>query len=167
MGRVLLAACLALMSAACSTTTQEEDRLSRFFQAMPPMPAMPTMSISDISIPGLNRKAPVVDYGLEPVIYWRVIEDDILVIHANTNGCTARSDIRLNVVQYYEDIYTVSLERAGADDCAETIPWGIQLGYGFEEMGIPVGGRIVVLNPLDDRAWDWGDDGSSLMAVRR
>lgn len=167
MGRVLLAACLALACAACSTTTQEEDRLSRFLPAMPPLPSLPTMSISDVSIPGTNRQAPVVDPSLEPVIYWRVIEDDILVIHANTRGCTARSDFQLNVEQYHEDIFMVRLERNGADECVEDLPWGIQLGYGFEELGVPVGGQIVVLNPLDDRAWDWNDRRERLMAARR
>ena len=116
---------------------------------------MPTMSVSDISIPGTNRQAPVVDPALESVIYWRVIEDDILVIHANTQGCTSRSDFDVTVNQYHDDVYTVSISREEIDRCVEDIPWGIQLGFGFEELGVPHGGQVIVLNPLDDRAWDW------------
>ncbi|WP_300527397.1 hypothetical protein [Maricaulis sp.] len=166
MGRVLLAACLALACAACSTTTQEEDRLSRFLPPLPAMPSLPTMSISDVSIPGTNRQAPVADPSLEPVIYWRVIEDDILVIHANTHGCTARGDFHLDVEQYHEDIYTVRLNRTGEDLCSEVIPWGIQLGFGFEEIGVPVGGQVILLNPLDTKPWDWNPR-QQQMAARR
>lgn len=130
------------------------------------MPDLPSMSISDISIPGTNRQAPQADPALEPVIYWRVIEDDILVVHANTQGCTSRSDFQVDVEQYHDDIFTVRLQRNEDDLCEETIPWGIQLGFGFEELGVPLGGRVVVLNPLDDRAWDWNDSTERYMAAR-
>ena len=48
-----------------------------------------------------------------------------------------------------------SISREEIDRCVEDIPWGIQLGFGFEELGVPHGGQVIVLNPLDDRAWDW------------
>lgn len=124
------------------------------------------MSVSDISIPGTGREAPEADPSLEPVIYWRVIEDDILVIHANTQGCTSRSDFTVAVEQYHDDVFTVGLVRREDDLCEETIPWGIQLGYGFEELGVPLGGSIIVLNPLDDRSWDWDAAGEPRMAAR-
>ena len=168
--RLILAVCLATVCAACSTPTgDDERRLTRFLPPMPDMPsmpAMPSMSISDVHIPGTNRKAPQPDPSLEPVIYWRVLEDDILVVHANTHGCTARGDFQLDVEQYHEDIYTVRLVRTGEDQCREDIPWGMQLGFGFEEMGVPVGGQIVLLNPLDERAWDWSEAPRQQMASR-
>ena len=145
---------LVLACAACSSMPNESAE-SRFLPPLPSLPSMPTMSISDISIPGTNRRAPTVDASLEEVIYWRVIEDDILVVHANTRGCTSRSDFDVSVKQYHQDVYTVSISREEMDRCEQDIPWGIQLGFGFEELGVPSGGQIVVLNPLDDRAWDW------------
>lgn len=145
---------LVLACAACSTTPDESAE-ARFLPPLPSLPSMPTMSISDISIPGTSRDAPVIDPSLEAVIYWRVIEDDILVIHANTQGCTSRADFDVAVKQYHEDVYTVSISREEIDRCVEDVPWGIQLGFGFEELGVPHGGQVVVLNPLDDRAWDW------------
>ena len=134
-------------------TDAEEAR--RLIPPMPDMPSLPTIRVSDVRLPGTGREAPRADPDLEPVIYWRVIEDDILIIHADTRGCTARSDFTVHVEQYDTDVFTVRLERASRDLCAYDVPWGIQLGFGFEELGVPSGGRIMVLNPLDDRPWDW------------
>lgn len=133
---------------------------------LPAMPAMPTINLADITIPGTDRQAPVIDPDLEAIVYWRVIEDDILVVHANTRGCTSRSDFVVHVEQYHEDIYTVRLGREEEDKCSQDIPWGIQLGFGFEELGIPAGGQVVVLNPMDQRPWDW-DRRATAIASRR
>lgn len=156
-GRVLAVTGAVLACAACSTTpdTEEETSRSRFLPSMPSMPSLPMVKVSDVSIPGTNRQAPEVDPDLEPVIYWRVIADDILVVHANSNGCTARSDFVVNVEQYHDAMYTVRLSRTFEDRCDEEVPWGIQLGFGFEELGVPIGGQVIVLNPLDQRPWDW------------
>jgi hypothetical protein len=160
------------MVPACSTTqdieAQSETR-SGFLAALPPMPAMPSMPtirISDMRVPGTGRQAPEVDPSLEPVIYWRVIPDDILIVHADSNGCTARSDFIVNVEQYHEDIYTVRLERHFPDRCSGDMPWGVQLGFGFEELGVPVGGQVVVLNPLDQRPWDWYEQRTQIASRR-
>lgn len=146
-----------LAVSACASTGENEEReaRNRYLPPMPAMPSLPTIKVSDLRIPGTQRTAPVVDPDLEPVIYWRVIADDILIVHADSRGCTARSDFLVNVRQYDHDVFTVSLDRAVADLCDADVPWGMQLGFGFEELGVPPGGQIVVLNPLDDRPWDW------------
>lgn len=134
---------------------------------MPAMPSLPTINISDMRIPGTDRQAPTVDPTLEAMIYWRVIEDDILIVHADTNGCTSRADFLVNVEQYYDDIYTVRLTRQVEDRCDVATPWGIQLGFGFEELGVPIGGEVIVLNPIDtERPWDWNEN-RSYVASRR
>lgn len=102
-------------------------------------------------VPGFGRRAPEPDPSLEPVVYWRVIEDEILVVHAGSRGCTARSDFTVHVERYEADFYTVRLERIRPDACDRTLPWGVQLGFGFDELGVPDGGRVMVLNPLDER----------------
>ena len=166
---------VALLSAGCSTmaepdtTSFNDDEDRGFFSSlsMPSMPSLPTVNISNISIPGTNRAAPEVDPDLESVIYWRVIADDILVVHANTNGCTARSDFTVNVEQYHDNIYSVRLNRDDEDRCSEEMPWGIQLGFGFEELGVPIGGQIIVLNPLDERPWDWDERAPHTVNARR
>ncbi|MHA6287010.1 hypothetical protein [Maricaulis sp. CAU 1757] len=135
----------------------QRARLMAALPGLPSMPELPTIKISQVSLPGTNRQAPQIDPALEPVIYWRVIEDDILIIHADTRGCTARSDFVVHVEQYDVEVFTVSLLRAGEDACDRDLPWGTQLGFGFEELGVPSGGRIVVLNPLDERPWDWNE----------
>jgi hypothetical protein len=165
-------ACAALLVSACSTTEEmaaREGARSGMLAALPPMPDMPslpTIRISDLRVPGTFRQAPVVDPDLESIIYWRVIEDDILIVHADTNGCTLRSDFLVRVTQYHEDIYTVSLERQAPDVCSDDVPWGVQLGFGFEELGVPTGGEVVLLNPVDDRPWDWYEE-RTIMAARR
>ena len=152
---------LALAGAACASTSSENETSSGLLPRMsalpdlPSMPDLPNVNLISVSIPGTGREAPQVDEALEPVIYWRVIEDDILVVHASTQGCTSRSDFTVNVEQYHEDVFTVRLVRDDEDRCERDIPWGIQLGFGFEELGVPIGGRVIVLNPIDDRPWDW------------
>jgi hypothetical protein len=162
-----VAACSACSTVpADSAASDDESARARFLASLPSLPSLPEMSIPDLTIPGTNRQAPEVDHSLEPVIYWRVIEDDILVVHANTYGCTARSNFQLDVKQYHEDIYTVRLNRNAEDLCSEDIPWGIQLGFGFEEIGVPVGGQVILLNPLDNRAWDWNEREPQMVAQR-
>lgn len=170
--RFLTVLAAAISCAACSTAEPPEaPARAGFLSALPAMPSMPTIhmptvNLADIHLPGTNRQAPQVDPDLEPVVYWRVIEDDILVVHANTQGCTSRSDFTLDVEQYDRDIYTVRLSRNQPDRCSENLPWGVQLGFGFEELGVPNGGRVIVLNPIDQRAWDWNASGRQDMARR-
>lgn len=160
---VLAALGAALGCAACSTTADPEPvaraGLMASLPAMPSLPVihMPQVNLADVSLPGTRRQAPQVDPDLEPVVYWRVIDDDILVVHADTQGCTSRADFTIDVEQYDRDIYTVSLTRHQPDRCVRELPWGVQLGFGFEELGVPAGGRVIVLNPLDQRAWDWNE----------
>ncbi|ABI65310.1 MULTISPECIES: hypothetical protein [Maricaulis] len=162
---------LAVSLSACATSGEsQQEASSRFLPSLPPMPAMPslpTINIADMRIPGTYRQAPAVDPEAEPVIYWRVIEDDILIVHADTNGCTSRADYLVNVEQYHDDIYTVHLTRQVEDRCTAPTPWGVQLGFGFEELGVPIGGQVILLNPIDtERPWDWNENRTSLASRR-
>lgn len=170
--RFLTVLAVAISCTACSTapTLEPAARLG-FMSALPAMPSMPTIhmpdvNLADIRLPGTARQAPQADPALEPVIYWRVMDDDILVVHADTHGCTSRSDFTLDVEQYDHDIYTVRVSRTEPDRCGETLPWGVQLGFGFEELGVPIGGRVIVLNPIDQRPWDWNDSDRQELARR-
>lgn len=155
----------ALACSACSTTdAPEPGERHGMLSALPAMPSlpvihMPDVHLTDIHLPGTNRQAPEVDPELEPVVYWRVIDDDILVVHADTHGCTSRSDFTVDVEQYDGDIYTVRLERHQPDQCSLDLPWGVQMGFGFEELGVPKGGQVIILNPIDQRSWDWDEPG--------
>tara|TARA_R110000868_G_scaffold98607_2_gene271468 strand:+ start:758 stop:1264 length:507 start_codon:yes stop_codon:yes gene_type:complete len=168
---MMLGLCVAM--AGCATPPAEEgESRSHFLAGLPSMPALPTIhmpgiDVSALHIPGTNRQPPEVDPELEPVIYWRVIDDDILVIHADTHGCTVRADFTVDVEQYSGDIYTVRLLRDRPDRCGEDLPWGVQMGFGFEELGVPIGGQVVVLNPLDRRAWDWNDQAGRQTVAQR
>lgn len=162
----------AILCVACSTAEAPEPAARMgLLSGLPPMPSLPTINmpnvnLADIHLPGTNRQAPQPDPSLEPVVYWRVIDDDILVVHADTRGCTARSDFTVNVEQYDGDIYTVRLSRSQPDLCTEPQPWGVQLGFGFEELGVPAGGRVIVLNPIDQRPWDWNEPDRQSLARR-
>ncbi|WP_417491343.1 hypothetical protein [Maricaulis sp.] len=162
----------AMSCIACSSTpAPEPDARPGLLASLPSMPSLPTIHMPDVNLanihlPGTNRQAPQVDPDLEPVVYWRVIDDDILVVHADTHGCTVRSDFTVDVEQYHRDVYTVRLVRSQPDRCGQTLPWGAQLGFGFEELGVPIGGRVIVLNPIDQRAWDWNESGRQDMAQR-
>jgi len=118
------------------------------------MPSLPSIRFSDMRTPGPAAPAPGTDRELEPVIHWRVIEDDILVVQAGSQGCTARSDFVVDVGSYQGDIYAVSLSRAEPDRCGEDMPWGVQLAFALDELGVPEHGEVVVLNPLGGRRSD-------------
>ena len=173
MGKFFLVALGAAIScAACSTASDPEPAPRTGFMsslaAMPSLPIihMPQVNLADVHLPGTHREAPQVDPELEPVVYWRVIDDDILVVHADTHGCTSRADFTIDVEQYDRDVYTVRLARHQPDRCVQELPWGVQLGFGFEELGVPAGGRVIVLNPLDQRAWDWNEPDRQDLAQR-
>lgn len=163
---------LALMVSACTTTGGSgtaEGRLG-FAPALPPMPSMPslpTIRISDVRVPGFGRGAPEPDPSLEPVVHWRVIEEEILVVHTGGRGCTARADFTVHVEPWRSDLYTVRLERSRPDTCGQDLPWGVQLGFSFGELGVPAGSRIVVLNPLDETLPEPRGSGGVQVAVRR
>lgn len=157
----------ALLSAACSTTSNTEEAAARrFLPTLPSLPDLPSLRLAEMANWGTHQAVPAVDQALEPVLFWRVIEDDVLVVHALTNGCTARSDFDLDVERVHDEIYTVRIERGLKDMCDEELPWGIQLGFGFEELGVPVGGQVLVLNPVDQRAWDDSDRERVVNAAR-
>ena len=118
------------------------------------MPSLPRIRFSDMRTPGAAGSAPAIDPALEPVIHWRVIEDDILVVQAGSRGCTARSDFVVDVGSYEGDVYAVSLSRAEPDRCGEDVPWGVQLAFALDELGVPADGEVVVLNPLGGRGAD-------------
>lgn len=101
-------------------------------------------------VPGFGRGEPRPDPALEPVVHWRVIEEEILVVHARSEGCTARSDFIVHVEPWRSDLYLVRLERNRPDTCGQDTPWGVQLGFSFGELGVPAGSRVAVLNPLDE-----------------
>ena len=90
--RFLAVLAAAASCVACSTAGAPEpvDRTGRLF-SLPPMPSLPTIrmpdvNLADIHLPGTNRQAPQADPSLESVVYWRVIDDGILVVHADTRG---------------------------------------------------------------------------------
>lgn len=114
-----------------------------------------SMLIFDIFIFGINCWVLVVDLVLESVIYWWVIEDDIFVIYVNIQGCILWFDFDVLVSQYYDDVYMVLISCEEIDCCVEDILWGIQFGFGFEELGVLYGGQVIVFNLFDDWVWDW------------
>ena len=85
---------------------------------------------------------------------------------ATTVGCSAGERTRAAVVGVRREAEVVRvdgrrrfagrLERVRDDLCSRDMPWGVEIAYGFEELGVPSGARIVILNPLTDEPWDWG-----------
>lgn len=115
---------------------------------MPAMAAPPEVRFSDMRETGPGRSAPGMDPALEPVIHWRVIDGEILVVNADSHGCTTRSDFTVDVGSYAGGVYAVSLSREMPDACGEVMPWGVQLAFSLDRLGVPEGGEVVVLNPL-------------------
>jgi len=80
---------------------------------------------------------------------WRILGDDILVVRVASNGCTQKSDLTLNVRQRRGETQ-VTIGRSRDDYCRAIVPDGVEIPFGFEELGVRPGANVTVMNPVLD-----------------
>lgn len=95
-------------------------------------------------VPGGDREP---ESAIETVLGSRMIGDDILVVRVASNGCTQKGDFTVQV-RRRDGAYNVMLERTREDYCRALLPNGVEIAFGFEELGVPQGATVRVANPV-------------------
>ncbi|WP_420433225.1 hypothetical protein [Hyphobacterium sp.] len=78
---------------------------------------------------------------------WRIVGNDILVVRVPSNGCTQKTDLSVNVRRRGGE-YRVTIGRVREDYCRAIDPDGVEIPFGFEELGARPGATVVVTNPI-------------------
>lgn len=78
---------------------------------------------------------------------WRIVGDDILVVRVPSNGCTQKRDLTVNVRERGRE-FRVTIGRVREDYCRAIVPEGVEIPFGFEELGARPGANVTVTNPI-------------------
>jgi len=78
---------------------------------------------------------------------WRIVGDDILVLRVPSNGCTQKTDLSVSV-RHRRGEYRVTVGRVREDYCRAIDPDGVEIPFGFEELGARPGATVTVMNPI-------------------
>ncbi len=101
-------------------------------------------------MPGGDREDAVETSNANIALHgWRIVGDDILVARGPSNGCTQKSDLTVDVRQRGGE-FRVTFGRSRDDYCRAIVPNGVEIPFGFEELGARPGARVVVTNPVLD-----------------
>jgi hypothetical protein len=101
-------------------------------------------------VPGGDREEAVVSENENiPIHGWRIVGDDILVIRVPSNGCTQKADLTVSVRTRRGETQ-VTLGRSRDDYCRALVPNGVEIPFGFEELGVRPGANVTVMNPVQD-----------------
>ncbi len=82
---------------------------------------------------------------LEPLLAVKVVREG-LTIRVSSNGCTSKESIAW-FVEKSRGRYAVAFGRRRVDSCAQP-PTAVDLTFSYEELGLPRGARVAVVNPL-------------------
>lgn len=69
----------------------------------------------------------------------------------DSNGCTNKDTVSVDVDQDGRNEYELAVERTKEDHCRAYFPNGIELTWTFEELGLPEGAYVRVLNDVASR----------------
>lgn len=101
-------------------------------------------------MPGGDREEAVVSTNENiPIHGWRIVGDDILVVRVPSNGCTQKADLTVDVRSRRGETQ-VTLGRSRDDYCRALVPEGVEIPFGFEELGVRPGANVTVMNPILD-----------------
>lgn len=91
---------------------------------------------------------------LEPVLAFREDAAGDLVIRVRSNGCTTKDSFEVNVTGSAAGgwSFDMSLTRLHADRCRAFLPQGVALTWTKDELGLPPGADVVLVNPVENTA---------------
>ncbi|MFP4520189.1 MAG: hypothetical protein ACLFQ5_12120 [Oceanicaulis sp.] len=119
--------------------------------------ARPLMLLAATAALGLAGCAPYdqADYGyvdegpeLTPVLSWRDLGDAVRV-RVPSNGCTTKDSFYPEVTGAPDAgwAFNLALVRVHEDDCRAMLPTGVELSWTKDELGLPDGAALRVVNP--------------------
>jgi hypothetical protein len=112
--------------------------------ALPLMTACVYIDAEDDSRASYNIKT---QFGI-PALMAADIQADAVTIRINSNGCTTKETLAAEVDQDGRDEYEVAFDRLQEDRCRAYLPDGIELTYTYDELDIPEGAYVRVLNKI-------------------
>lgn len=96
-------------------------------------------------IPGSDRDDAA--SRLETLLGSRIVAGNILVVQVQSNGCTQKADFDVTV-RSRGRTSEVTIERTREDYCRAIVPEGVEIPWGFEELGVRSGREVRVVNPV-------------------
>ena len=76
------------------------------------------------------------------------IGEDAVTIRMNSNGCTNKDTVEASVDQDGRNEYEIAFDRTREDNCRAYFPNGVELTWTYEELRIPDGAYVRVLNDI-------------------
>jgi hypothetical protein len=73
---------------------------------------------------------------------------DRVTARVASNGCTSKDTIRPDIRKTGDNQFTLGLKRVREDYCKALLPDGVELTWAFEELGIPDGAQVILLNRI-------------------
>lgn len=86
-------------------------------------------------------------FGLPDLKSVDIGETDV-TIRMPSNGCTNKDTVEASVDQDGKNEYEVAFDRIKDDNCRAYFPNGIELTWSYDELGIPEGTYVRVLNDI-------------------
>ena len=89
---------------------------------------------------------------LEPVLAFREDAAGDLVIRVRSNGCTTKDSFNVVVTGSAASgwAFDLALTRLHADRCRAFLPQGVALTWTKDELGLPPGAQVDLVNPVSD-----------------
>ncbi|MEH6663868.1 MAG: hypothetical protein V7678_03375 [Brevundimonas sp.] len=98
------------------------------------------------------RTGPASSVELEPRALESVhgvrFERDQAVVRVTSNGCTEKSDFRVEIVDGGDMAGEMALVREEPDPCRALTAEGVELSWTYAELGLERGAALVLANPL-------------------
>ncbi|MGJ3230646.1 MAG: hypothetical protein ACFE0P_02490 [Oceanicaulis sp.] len=87
---------------------------------------------------------------LTPVLSWRD-EGDAVRVRVPSNGCTTKNSFHTEVTGAANAgwAFEMALIRIHEDACRALLPTGVELSWTKDELGLPDGAELRVVNPLN------------------
>ncbi len=76
------------------------------------------------------------------------VGSDAVTIRMHSNGCTTKETVEASVDQDGKNEYEIAFDRTREDNCRAYFPNGVELAWTFEELDIPEGAYVRVLNDI-------------------
>lgn len=89
----------------------------------------------------------ITQFGLPDLKAVDIGEADV-TIRMSSNGCTNKETVEASVDQDGRNEYEVAFDRTREDNCRAYFPNGVALSWTYQELGIPEGAYVRVLNDI-------------------
>ena len=87
-------------------------------------------------------------FGL-PSLLGADVQAETVSIRIDSGGCTNKDTIEASTDKDGRNEYEVAFDRLKDDNCEAYLPEGVRLTWTYDELGIPAGAYVRILNPVE------------------